>query len=213
MVKHDVRNRIAAALVLGAALFFWTIVCISQALRPDLDPLATPLSDYLAGPLGVLLHVAYYAMAGAILVFAYVFRREFDPPRRVVAVTALLAITALALAATAAAYPVQATAREGMDPVREGVHLLAAGISLLAASMALTLAALRLRSAASTAFARGALALALVENLALLSYVFLRTPWRGGQQKLVIALITAALMAGAAQCLRHRGLAAGKPAD
>lgn len=212
-MRHDVRRRIFSAAVLGATLFFWAIVCLAQASRPDLEPLSATLGKYLAGPHGLLLHGAYFALAGAILVFAYVFRAEFAPPRRLFAVTALLVITAAALAAATAVYPGPTAMGENANALREGAHLLASGVSLLAASIALTLAALRLRGAASTAFVRGALALALVENLALLSYVFLRTPWRGAQQKLVIALITAALMAGAAQCLRRRGLAAGKPAD
>lgn len=197
------RRRAAAGLAAAGCLFFLGTATAVQLLRPAIDPLRVPLSRYLAGPWGLLLHCAYYVLAAAILFFAYALRAALPGARRSAWTTSLLAATAAGVAVAAAAWPLRLPA--GADPsgAAEGVHLLASGLAFLAASVVLTLTAVRIRPIAPQRFAAGLLALAGAENLALLAYVFVPTGYGATLQKLVILLIVAALLAGAALCGRR----------
>lgn len=203
-------RRITAALAVGGTLYFWGCMCAVLALRGDYAPLRIPLSDYLSGPWGLLLHSAYYVLAGSILLFAYALRAALPRARRSRWLMALLVLAALSVTLAAAAEPLRVAPGDALSSTAEGLHLIASGLAFLSASIALSLAALRIRGVASAGFVRLILTLAVLENLALLFYIFVRSAYSGGQQKLVIALIVAALLAGAFQCARRRGLASGR---
>lgn len=194
-------------LVCAATLFFWAAVTATQILRREYDPLTTRLSEYLTGPWGATLHTAYYALAGAIAVFAWTLHAALPPPRRSRSLVTLLAITALATAVTAAAKPLSPVPYGRPFGLGEAIHVIAAVSAFVSASLALTFAALRLRHLLSRRWARAGLALAAAENIAFLTYFLVPAPWPGARQKLVIVLVTLALFLAAARLARRTPLA------
>lgn len=57
-------------LSLAGVLFFFAVSAVLQLLRPDYSFMGTPLSFYLLGPYNGWLHIAFYALAAAIVLLA-----------------------------------------------------------------------------------------------------------------------------------------------
>lgn len=183
-------NVLAARFALAAVIAF-ALVCALAQMRPDLDPVAMPLSAYLRGPYSAPVQAVYYLLAAGLVALGFVFRRSRDDDVR----AAMFAVAGVALV------PVAATALVDVDGANAELARLVHGLAAQTVFIVLTIAML-LQSLAWRAQGRIALAAACVAALAL--HRLAPGLPRGATQKLLIALILTWLAWSALAFLRCR---------
>ncbi len=86
--------RIAAVTLVGIAYFALIIVAL-HFLRPDLDPISQPTSQYAAGPYGFLMTSAFLSLSLASFALAFGLARALPQPARSRSGLALLGLWAV----------------------------------------------------------------------------------------------------------------------
>ncbi|MDH5835114.1 DUF998 domain-containing protein [Luteimonas kalidii] len=162
-------------------------------LRPDLDPVAHPMSLYLVGAWGAWLQAAYVALGLAMAGLGWGLYRTLGADARSAAPVLLFALAGASLATTAYA----SMDLPGVDPGVEGlVHGISAQAAFLFATTGLVLQALRFRhDAAWRRHVRWLLPWALACFAAVWVLALWRDLPRGLAQKTVIAMIVGWLLA------------------
>lgn len=165
----------AAAFAFFAVALF-ALVCGLAQLRPDLDPIAVPLSGYLTGDYGALVRLAYYILGAGIVALALTIR-AYDRNGVRPALFALAGVALIPVAATALVDPA------GPDgELARYVHGIAAQTVFVVLTIAMLMQSFAWRSRARIALA-AACFVALVINRLLPALP------RGAAQKLLIVLI------------------------
>ncbi|TWI04586.1 uncharacterized protein DUF998 [Luteimonas cucumeris] len=196
---------LATAALVGLGVFVLAGVAV-QFLRADLDWLHAPMSFYLLGPYGVWLQIAYFALAGTLVLLGTGYYRALSLQARSGAPLLLFAVAAVALCVTAIAD----SNLPRREPTLQGwMHGVAAQTAFLCVTTAMLLQSWRLRGDARwrRRFAL-AFALAAIAFIAVWVLAFWRDAPRGLAQKTVVALIVGWL-ALATVWLRRHGSATG----
>lgn len=178
-------NRLGRLALVGV-LYFFLVSAVLQFLRPDYSFMGTPLSFYLLGPYSGWLHVAFYALACAIVLLAVGLYLGSAPPARTLATLMLFTLGAAGVVVTAI-FPTDTS----NTLTRHGViHILAATAAFLCVSVAMLIQSWRFRQDARwQPHLRSALELAVFEFIVLWYYALVHYPARGFMEKLTILLI------------------------
>lgn len=185
----------AAVFTLSAVAVFVGAVVSAHWARPELAPMATPLSVYLHGPGGLTLRLAYLTLAAALVVQAVACRARMPPARRTAAPLVLfgLAAAGLLVAGFARMHP------PGGAPTLQGwLHGTGAMAAFLCTTTGALLQVLRQRGVWPRSLWHCAAAAALAAFGALWVHVLARDWPRGLTQKTVVALVLLWLLATAA---------------
>lgn len=195
----------ALAAAAGCGFLLWVLVL--QVLRTDLSWTQAQLSQYLHGPYGLSLRVAYCLLAVAMATQALALQASLVAGARSGATLGLFWAAALGLAGVAIgdSYLPQYAPNLAM-----GVHLLSAQAAFLCVIAAIMLQSWRFRADPRwRAHAGWAGALAVVAFCVLFAHVVLRLGPRGLGQKSAIVLIVAWLVLVGLQLARIAGAAPG----
>lgn len=201
MNQHHLRTHTLAAVALADVFSFATVCTSVQFLRSDLDWQRTPLSFYLLGEYGAVVHAAYYALALGIVALAIGLYRGLGPRARSAAPLLLFVAGAIALVVTALADTDSARTQFSLHGM---VHIIASIAAFLCVQAAMVLQSWRFRAdprwRARFAFAFG---LAITCFAGLWAYALTRLGPRGLMQKTLIALILIWLASAAFGLLRQ----------
>lgn len=181
----------AALACLLACLYLLLCALVLQWLRTDLDPLQATLSQYLVGPGGPWLMLAYVGLSLGMLVLAWPLRRWPDGPGAGARGLALaLAVAALGLGAVAMG---DALCLPGPGEGHALFHHLAAALAFIGALVACALHAVRMwRRPHFAHLRRLAVGMALLCWLLLIAHLgALPGLGQGAGQKLLIASLVA----------------------
>lgn len=190
-MQHGQRGQRAGAdrfgvLALLAVVCFALTALVLQWLRTDLDPWRAPLSFYLLGRDSQWLVAAYWVLAAGLLALGIGYRRALAGIAGRDLSSLLFVVGGLALALVT----VFDTDVQGRAPSLHGfLHGLCAASAFLCTGVAMLSQSWCLRRAPGwRRRAWPALSLAVLAFVALWLDVFWRLPWRGAEQKAVIAL-------------------------
>lgn len=149
---------LALLAIVGMAYYLSSVVA-AHLLRPDIDPVSQPVSDYAVGPFGPFVGVAIFALGVGSLALALGLRLGIAPPGRSRVGLLLLALYGVGQLAVAI-FPIDA---EGAQTTTGLVHNIAGNISFFCFPPAVILLSMGMgKDERWRALERPALALALV---------------------------------------------------
>jgi hypothetical protein len=204
--NHSVLTVRSMAWLQVFAVTVFTLVCGgAQFMRPDLDPVAVPLSAYLSGPGGVYVRSAYYLMTLALLGFAWAGYQVTSSARRSLLAAMLFAVAGVALSPVAATVLFSGTPHENLAWL---IHGLSAQTTFLCLSFGMLLLSTRWRGDLRLCHGNlPGIVLAWLATGVLWLQVLDHSLPRGLLQKLLIVLILLWLGWAARQLLRVASMA------
>ncbi len=184
--------RLAAGSAIVGAVLFLLVAGALQIVRHDLSWPQATLSQYLSGPYGLLLRIAYCLLAGTIVLLAMGLRAQLSPQARSGAPVLLFCLGAAALAGVAVGDSwLPAFAPE----FHRWFHHTCAITAFLCVTAGMLLQAWRFRLDAAW---RSHFPLAAAWSLACFVLLWVHALWapagKGWVQKLLIASIVAAML-------------------
>jgi hypothetical protein len=183
---------LASTIALVGIAYFAAIIVALHFLRPDLNPLQRPTSEYAVGPYGYLMASAFFSMSAASLALASGLARGIAPSARSRVGLGLLGLWGLNLL-IAMIFPIDP---EGAAPTLAGsIHSINGPVGFLSLSLGMVLISRRFKhDVAWRPIQRPAVLLALGNLATFLAFPLLNatgTGLLGLAQRIALALIVA----------------------
>jgi hypothetical membrane protein len=197
-----------ALISIGCIVYFFVVVLIFHALRPDVQPISKAMSNYAVGPYGFLMISAFFALALAMFTLALGLAGELMPTRLALVGALLLSIASAGLIVVGI-FPGDVNVPHPPATITGLIHWIAGGTSFLSIMIAAFLFSYCFKVHESwQSFHRPALVLAITAVVA--SGVFgglALIGWIGVGERIYI---TASLLWPLLTAVRLRSLIAGK---